>query len=77
MIFVGVVCPSRGIFFNQLIVEDSNHVLLCSDEAQSCLFVSAVSASAEEGIRELSNVLNMLPKSIVNVMKYLFSFLNL
>ena len=65
------------IFFNHLFVEDSNHVLLYSDEAQFCFFVSAVSASVGEGIRELSNVLNMLPESIVNVMKYLFSFLSL
>lgn len=35
------------------------------------------SGSVEDGIRELSNVLNMLPESIVQVMKYLFSFLRL
>lgn len=55
-------------------------------ELQDPLFSSAqyqdfikasLSASVGEGIRELSNVLNMLPEAIVNVMKYLFSFLSL
>lgn len=38
---------------------------------------ASLSGSVEDGVRELSNVLNLLPESIVQVMKYLFSFLNL
>lgn len=38
---------------------------------------ASLSSSVEDGIRELSNVLNSLPESVVQVMKYLFSFLSL
>jgi len=42
-----------------------------------CCIVSSVSSSVEDGVKELTNVLNSLPQSVVRVMEYLFSFLSL
>ena len=42
-----------------------------------CCIVSLVSSSVEDGMKELTAVLNSLPEAVVRVMEYLFSFLSL
>ena len=41
------------------------------------LSLSVVSASVEDGIKEIMTALSSLPESVVRVMEYLFSFLSL
>lgn len=74
--------PSRGFFNMKLKKKKETWILyfkVVLDLWLWCtiLSLSEVSASVEDGIKEIMTALSSLPESVVRVMEYLFSFLSL
>lgn len=77
--------PSRGFFYceNICLTKKKNYLILYFKVVLdlwlwfTILSLSVVSASVEDGIKEIMTALSSLPESVVRVMEYLFSFLSL
>ena len=76
--------PSRGFFIVKIYVWQKKNSLILYFKVVldlwlwcTILSLSVVSASVEDGIKEIMTALSSLPESVVRVMEYLFSFLSL
>ena len=76
--------PSRGFFIVKIYVWQKKNSLILYFKVVldlwlwcTILSLSVVSASVEDGIKEIMTSLSSLPESVVRVMEYLFSFLSL
>lgn len=74
--------PSRGFFYceNICLTKKKNSLILYFKvvlDLWCTISLSEVSASVEDGIKEIMTALSSLPESVVRVMEYLFSFLSL